>query len=106
VEGAGQQPPGDRGGGDVAAAAAGQLGVGGGEHGVALGRLGGFLQDPADPWRALLVLWPCRRLRSELRTCGVSPAQAHSLRAVGKRAMSPISATRVMAVSLPTRARP
>ena len=32
---------------------------------------------------------------------GVSPAQAPSLRAEGKRLMSPISATRVIAVSRP-----
>jgi hypothetical protein len=46
-------------------------------------------------------MWPWRTVRSELRTAGVNPAQAHSLRAEGKRLMSPISATRVMAVSRP-----
>src|ERR671911_2987818 len=105
VEGAGQQPPSDGGGGDVAASAPGQLGVGAGEHGVALGRLGGLLQDPRTQGEPCLVIWPWRTLRSELRTWGVSPAQAHSLRAVGKRARSPISATKVIAVSLPTPGR-
>src|SRR5215216_5439236 len=52
-----------------------------------------------------LVMWPWRRVRSELRTWGVSPAQAHSLRAEGNRPISPISATRVIAVSLPTPGR-
>jgi hypothetical protein len=37
-----------------------------------------------EPW---LVMWPWRTVRSELRTCGVSPAQAQSLRAQGKRPM-------------------
>src|SRR4029450_13485629 len=54
VEGAGQQPPSDGGGGDVLASAPGQFTVGAGEHRVALGRLGGLLQDPAYPGRALL----------------------------------------------------
>ena len=52
-----------------------------------------------------LVMWPWRTVRSELRTAGVRPAQAHSLRAVENRAMSPISATNVIAVSLPTPGR-
>src|SRR5215218_3931823 len=60
---------------------------------------------PRTQGEPCLVMWPWRTLRSELRTWGVSPAQAHSLRAVGKRAMSPISATKVMAVSLPTPGR-
>jgi hypothetical protein len=54
VEGTGQQPPGDRHGGDVAAPAAGQLAVGVGEQWAPLGRLGGLLQDPTHPRRALL----------------------------------------------------
>ena len=37
-------------------------------------------------------MWPSRALASELRTVGVSPAQAHRWRALGKRVMSPISA--------------
>jgi len=105
VEGAGQQPPSDRGGCDVVAAAVGQLGVGAGEHGVALGRLGGFLQDPAHPGRALLGDVAVADLAVGVAHLGVSPAQAHSLRAVGKRAMSPISATNVIAVSRPTPGR-
>jgi hypothetical protein len=44
-------------------------------------------------------------LRSQLRTAGVSPAQAHNLRAVGKRLMSPIPASTVIAVSSPTPGR-
>jgi hypothetical protein len=60
-----------------------QLAVGAGEHGVALGGLGGLLQDPAHPGEPCLVMWPWRTVRSELRTWGVNPAQAHSLRAVG-----------------------
>src|SRR5215207_6545771 len=60
---------------------------------------------PRTQGEPCLVIWPWRTLRSELRTWGVSPAQAHSLRAVGKRAMSPISATKVIAVSLPTPGR-
>jgi hypothetical protein len=43
---------------------------------------------------------PWRTLRSEFRTVGVSPAQAHSLRAVGNRVMSPISASSVVAVGV------
>jgi hypothetical protein len=49
-----------------------------------------------------LVMGPWWALRSELRIEGVRPAQAHSSRAVGNRPMSPISATRVMAVMTPT----
>src|SRR5512132_924342 len=60
---------------------------------------------PRTQGEPCLVMWPWRRLRSELRTWGVSPAQAHSLRAEGNRAMSPISATKVMAVSRPTPGR-
>lgn len=37
-------------------------------------------------------MWPGRALPSELRTVGVSPAQAQSLRALGKHETSPISA--------------
>ena len=86
MRGAGQQSAGDRHRGDVLAAAADQLTIGVGEHRVALGRLGGLLQDPPHPGRALLVMWPWRTVRSELRTCGVSPARVHSLRAEGKAA--------------------
>jgi hypothetical protein len=79
------------------AAAVGQLGVGVGKRRALLGRLGGLLQDPAHPRGSLLGDVAVADLRSELRTAGVNPAQAHSLRAEGNRAMSPISATRVMA---------
>jgi hypothetical protein len=102
---AGQQPPGDRHGGDLGAPAAGQLGVGAGKLRAALGRVGGLLQDHRTQGEPCLVLWPWRRLRSALPTAGVSPAQAHRLRAVGNRSMSPISATSVMAVSRPTPGR-
>jgi hypothetical protein len=49
-----------------------------------------------------LEMWPCRTFTSELRSVGVSPAHAQSLRAEGNRQMSPISATKVSAVSRPT----
>src|SRR6266550_4248019 len=45
---------------------------------------------------------PCRTVRSEPRTVGVSPAQLASLRALGKRVMSPISASMTSAVNWPT----
>jgi hypothetical protein len=45
---------------------------------------------------------PCRTFRSEPRTVGVSPAQLASLRALGNRLMSPISATMTRAVNSPT----
>jgi len=45
---------------------------------------------------------PCRTVRSEPRTVGVSPAQLASLRALGKRVMSPISASMTRAVNWPT----
>jgi hypothetical protein len=50
-------------------------------------------------------MWPWRRLRG--RSCPPlgQPGQAQSLRAVGNRSMSPISATSVMAVSRPTPGR-
>ena len=49
-----------------------------------------------------LEMCPCRTLRSEPRTVGVSPAQLASLRALGNRVMSPISASRTSAVNGPT----
>src|SRR5512142_544824 len=45
---------------------------------------------------------PCRTVRSEPRTVGVSPAQLASLRALPKRVISPISATMTRAVNWPT----
>ncbi len=45
---------------------------------------------------------PCRTVRSEPRTAGVSPAQDASLRAEANRVMSPISASRTSAVNGPT----
>jgi hypothetical protein len=45
---------------------------------------------------------PCRTVRSEPRTVGVSPAQDASLRAEANRVMSPISASRTSAVNGPT----
>src|SRR6266545_5737608 len=106
VKAAGQQLAGDCDGGDLPAAAVGDLGVGAGERRLGLGpvgRLPGRIQRThTEP---CLVMWPWRTLRSELRTAGVSPAQAHSLRALGNRSMSPISATSVMAVSRPTPGR-
>ena len=42
---------------------------------------------------------PCRTVRSEPRTIGVSPAQLASLRALSNREMSPISATITSAVN-------
>jgi hypothetical protein len=49
VKRAGQQPPGDGHGGDLPAAAVGELGVGVGEQGAALGGLGGLLQEASAP---------------------------------------------------------
>jgi hypothetical protein len=48
-----------------------------------------------DPWREM---FPRRALLSELRTVGVSPAQAQRCRAVGNRRTSPISAMISIAV--------
>src|SRR5258705_3792495 len=48
-----------------------------------------------------LEMFPCRTLRSEPRTVGVSPAQLASLRALPNRVMSPISATMTSAVNSP-----
>ena len=45
---------------------------------------------------------PCRTVRSEPRTVGVSPAQDASLRALPNRVMSPISASIINAVNWPT----
>jgi len=45
---------------------------------------------------------PCRTVRSEPRTVGVSPAQEASLRALPNRLMSPISASMTSAVNWPT----
>ena len=45
---------------------------------------------------------PCRTFKSEPRTVGVSPAQEASLRALGTRLMSPISASMTSAVNSPT----
>ena len=47
-------------------------------------------------------MWPCRTVRSEPRTVGVSPAQAASLRAEPNRVMSPTSARMTSAVNGPT----
>jgi hypothetical protein len=74
VETAGQQPAGDGDGGDVAAPAAGQLTVGVGEQWTALGRLGGLLQDPAHPRRALLGDVAVADLAVGVAHLGVSPA--------------------------------
>src|SRR6201985_3507907 len=49
-----------------------------------------------------LEMCPCRTVRSEPRTVGVSPAQDASLRALPKRVMSPISASIINAVNWPT----
>ena len=48
-----------------------------------------------------LEMCPCRTVRSEPRTVGVSPAQLASLRALGNRLMSPISASMTSAVNSP-----
>ena len=45
---------------------------------------------------------PCRTVRSEPRTAGVSPDQLASLRALPNRVMSPISASMTSAVNWPT----
>src|SRR5260221_10343426 len=47
-------------------------------------------------------MWPCRTVRSEPRTVGVSPAQEASLRADPNRVMSPASARMTRAVKGPT----
>ncbi len=44
---------------------------------------------------------PWWMVRSELRMEGIIPAQAHSLRAVANRVMSPISDTKVIALRRP-----
>src|SRR5262249_7338365 len=49
-----------------------------------------------------LEMCPCRTVRSEPRTVGVSPAQLASLRALPNRVMSPISASITSAVNWPT----
>src|SRR5205809_2570277 len=54
VAGAGKQLAGDRRGGDLLAAAAGDGLIAGGELGWAFGGLRGLAQDPPDPDRALL----------------------------------------------------
>src|SRR6266581_7421882 len=102
VPGAGQQLAGDRDGGDLVPAASGDAGVGGGEVRGPPGGLRGLVQHPPQPRRALPGMFPCRTLRSEPRTVGVSPAQEASLRALGNRVMSPISATMTSAVNSPT----
>ena len=48
-----------------------------------------------------LAMCPCRTVRSEPRTVGVSPAQLASLRALPTRLMSPISASITRAVNSP-----
>jgi hypothetical protein len=105
VEAAGQQPSGDRGGGDVVAAAVGQLAVGAGDHGVALGRLGGLLQDPTHPHRARFGDVAVADLTVGVADLGVSPAQGAQLAGRGEAAESPISATNLIAVSRPTPGR-
>jgi hypothetical protein len=101
VVSAGEQLAGDRDGGDLLPAAFADGGVGGGELRGALGGLRGLIEDPPQPRRALPGdAW--RTLRSEPRTVGVSPAQLASLRALGNRVMSPISASMTRAVNSPT----
>ena len=102
VPGAGDQLAGDRGGGNLRRAAFGDGGVGGGELRGALGGLGHLVEHPPQPGRALSGMCPCRTVRSEPRTVGVSPAQLASLRALGKREISPISANMTRAVNWPT----
>jgi hypothetical protein len=68
----------------------------------ALGGLGGLVEDQRSHTDPCLEMWPCRTVRSEPRTAGVSPAQLASLRALGNRVMSPISATIISAVNWPT----
>jgi hypothetical protein len=101
VEAAGEQLAGDRDGGDVAAAAGGALGVEARKGRPGLGPLGGLLEHEADRCRALLGDVAVADGAVGVAHLGVSPAQAHSLRAEGKRVMSPISATRVIAVIRP-----
>jgi hypothetical protein len=45
---------------------------------------------------------PCRTVKSDPRTVGVSPTQLANLRAFEKRPMSPISASNTRAVNSPT----
>jgi hypothetical protein len=95
VEGAGQQPAGDGHGGDVLASTPSQLASALANMGWRLAVWAASCKIPRTHGEPCLVMWPWRTLRSELRTCGVDPAQAHNLGAIGKRAMSPISATKI-----------
>ena len=68
VERAGQQPAGDRHGGDLLAPAAGQLGVGGANMGLRLAVWAASWRIQRTHGEPCLVMWPWRRVRSELPT--------------------------------------
>jgi hypothetical protein len=89
MKGAGQQPTGDGGGGDVGCRGGGPAGRRRGRTwGGAWPSGGGLLQDPAPQGEPCLVMWPWRTVRSELRTWTwgsglASAAISPSRRAIG-----------------------
>jgi hypothetical protein len=101
VEGLGQQPTGDGHRGDVVAPAPGQLGVGAGEHGWRLAVWAASCPIPRTHGEPCLVMWPWRRVRSQVAHLWGQAGPGAQLAGGGKRPMSPISATSVIAVSLP-----
>ena len=102
VIGAGYELAGDRRGGDLAAAAAGDGLVAGGEVRVPLGRLRRLAQHPPGPGRALLGDVPVADGAVAAADSRGKAGQAASLRADPNRVMSPISASRTSAVNGPT----
>jgi hypothetical protein len=101
VPGAGEQLAGDRGGGDLLAASLGDGLVAGGELRGAPGGLRCLAQHLPQPDRALFGDVPVAGDAVTAADGGVSPAQDASLRAVGNRVMSPISARMTSAVNGP-----
>ena len=102
VVSAGQQLAGDRNGRDLLPASLRDRGVSDGELRGPLGSLRGLAGSHRCCAEPCPGMCPCRTVRSEPRTAGVSPAQLASLRAFGNRVMSPISASMTSAVNWPT----
>jgi hypothetical protein len=102
VIGTGEQPAGDRRGGDLLAAAPDDTSQAGAKSGCRPTVCAASHSTHRTHTGPCLEICPCRTVRSLPRIVGVSPPRAASLRAEPKRLMPPISASRTSAVNGPT----
>jgi hypothetical protein len=102
VVGAGEELAGDRSGGDLLPAPAGDRGAGGAEFRGAFGGLSCLVEDPAQPGRALFGDVPVADGQIRSADCWGQPGPAGQLAGRRERVMSPISASITSAVNWPT----